>query len=74
MKSHIYSFKGVKRMQCKGSSTGLDVTGELADLFMLWWDSMFLKIVKKCNLELDIYTRFKDDTGITDEQNPLQKK
>ena len=51
-------------MQCKGSATGLDVTGELADLFMLWWDSMFLNVVKKCNLELDIYTRFKDDTGI----------
>ena len=64
MKNHIYSYNGVKRIQCKGAATGLDETGDLADLFMLWWDSMFLKLVEKCKLNLDIYTRFKDDTGI----------
>ena len=47
MKNHIYSFNGVKRIQCKGAATGLDETGDLADLFMLWWDSTFLKLVEK---------------------------
>ena len=45
---------------------------------MLWWDSTFLKLVERCKLGLDIYTRFKDDTGvlmdrITDHNIELEK-
>ena len=64
MKNHIYSFKSVKRLQKSGCGTGLDATGELGDLFMLWWDGIFTKILKDCQLNMDIFVRFKDDINI----------
>ena len=64
MKNHIYTFNGVKRLQKSGCGTGLDATGELGDLFMLWWDGIFTKILKDCQLNMDIFVRFKDDINI----------
>ena len=48
----------------KGGATGLDETGELADLLMLWWIDEFLAALKKLNLNLDLLTLFKDDLGV----------
>jgi len=64
MKNHIYSFNGKMRIQEDGGATGLDETGDLADLFMLWWDENFIKLLKLCEIVPDIYARFKDDGSI----------
>ena len=64
MKSHLYQFKGKVRLQRNGGPTGLDLTGELADLFMLWWDQEFLAILEKLSIDTDVYTRFKDDIDL----------
>ena len=45
----------------KGGSTGLELTGELADLIMLWWDEDFLGQLKNLSVEIGLYTHFKDD-------------
>ena len=64
MTNHIYSYRGVKRIQRNCGPTGLDETGELGDVFLLWWDLMFIELVKTCNLSVNIYVRFKDDINI----------
>ena len=64
MKSHLYQFKGKVRLQKNGGPTGLDLTGELADLFMLWWDQEFLDILEKLSIETDVYARFKENIDL----------
>ena len=64
MENHIYSFNGTNRVQVDGMPTGLDETGSVADLFMLWWDQAFMEMLKLCDLDPDVYVRFKDDTDI----------
>ena len=72
MKNHIYSFKNEFYQQIKGGSTGLDETGEVADLYMLWWDLEFLSKIKDLDLKTDIYARFKDDCNVLTDELPLE--
>ena len=64
MGSHMYQFNGEFRLQLTGGATGLQLTGELADLIMLWWDEEFLSLLKDLSVDVGLYTRFKDDIGI----------
>ena len=55
MENHIYQFDNVNRLQSSGGATGLDETGEVADLYMLWWDSEFLDVLSSVQIDLDLY-------------------
>ena len=70
MKNHMYTFKNVNKLQIEGGATGLDLTGELADLIMLWWDMEFMKVLKDLSLKIDLYGRFKDDGNLIVEELP----
>ena len=72
MRNHVYSFKNEYFLQKERAATGLDETGELADLVMLWWDLMFTCKVKELDLSIDLYKRFKDDCNIVMEGIPLE--
>ena len=67
MGSHMYQFNGRFRLQLTGGATGLQLTGELADLIMLWWDEEYLKLLESLSVDVGLYTRFKDDIGIVTE-------
>ena len=55
--------------------TGLDVTGEVSDVYMLWWDETFLELLKSVDVEMDVFARFKDDiNNILDELNCEQNE
>ena len=71
MKNHIYSFKSVYRVQEDSGSTGLDLTGEVSDLFMLWWDAQFSKALESLLVKSDLSLRFKDDINIIADKIPL---
>ena len=62
--NHVYSFKGINRVQKSGMPTGLSETGYLADLFMLWWDKKFIELLESVSLSCDLCVRFKDDGNI----------
>ena len=50
--------------------TGLDVTREVSDVYMLWWDETFLELLKSVDVEMDVFARLKDDiNNILDELN-----
>ena len=49
----------------------MDLTNELADLYMVWWDTEFLSILETVNIPLHLYTRFKDDVGLIADDVPF---
>ena len=71
MKNHIYRFGGELRRQQEGGPIGVELTGALADLFMLYWDRAFLQKLSEMNIKVKGYKRFKDDTNII--INPIDR-
>ena len=55
----------------ESGSTGLDLTGEVSDLFMLWWDAQFSKALESLLVKSDLSLRFKDDINIIADKIPL---
>ena len=47
MKNHVYSFDGKMRKQSKGGPIGLDLTGDLMQIFMMWWDWEFMRSLER---------------------------
>ena len=45
MDHHLYQFDGKVFRQKEGGPIGLEITGVLARLVMLWWDTEYLKIL-----------------------------
>ena len=41
MKNHVYTFDKQIKLQSTGGAIGLELTGVLAQLFMVWWDRQF---------------------------------
>ena len=64
MDNHVYQFDGKIRVQNKGGPIGLKLTGEIADCLMIDWDKKLLEELKRHNMVIEVYTRFKDDIGI----------
>ena len=61
MKNHIYSFDGKMRRQSKGGPIGLDLTGDLAQIFMMWWERKYLEKLEQLDIRVPLYTRYVDD-------------
>ena len=77
MKNHIYTFKNITKKQSKGGPIGLELTGELAAVFMMWWDKELLKRVQNLGIEVLLYKRYVDDINMViklpKERNTLMK-
>ena len=61
MNNHVYTFDGKKRKQNKGGPIGLDLTGDLAQIFMMWWEKEFLKKLEQQGVHVLLYKRYVDD-------------
>ena len=64
MNKHVYTFDGKKRKQAKGGPIGLDLTGDLAQIFMMYWEKEFLKRLERQGVEVLLYKRYVDDIVI----------
>ena len=64
MENHTYRFNGQIRKQTKGGPIGLDLTGSIAQVFMIWWDKEFIKRITELQIELDMDTRYVDDIDV----------
>ena len=38
MKNHIYRINGICKKQTKGGPIGIELTGDIAQIYMCWWD------------------------------------
>ena len=66
MKNHIYRFNDQIYLQKEGGPIGLELTGAIARVFMIWWDTQFLEKIKniRTNWNLHFYMRYIDDTNM----------
>ena len=62
MTNHYFSIGGKMYRQKDGGSIGLDLTVELASVYMSLWDESFIKKCKSLGIKLDVYCRYVDDT------------
>ena len=64
MDKHVYEFDGTTRQQTKGGAIGLELTGELANIFMTWWDKELNKRLTQHGIQMKLYKRYVDDINI----------
>ena len=64
MKNHIYDFNNEMRRQKEGGAIGMDITGELAKVFMVWWDKQVLQKLSDLGISPSLYKRYVDDVNV----------
>ena len=64
MEAHVYKFDGKIRRQRKGGAIGLEMTGELAGVFMMWWDRRMRESLREAGINVQMYKRYVDDINI----------
>ena len=52
------------KLQTQGGPIGLQLTGILAQLFMIWWDKQIQTTMKQLGLELRMYKSYVDDINM----------
>ena len=63
MSNHTYKLGDRIYLQAQGGPIGLELTGAVSRPFMMRWDKMYLKKVKKAGLDMKIYKRYADDSN-----------
>ena len=64
MKTHVYKFAGETRTQKQGGAIGLELTGEIAGIFMSWWDDQMRMKLEQNNIKTVMYKRYVDDINL----------
>ena len=64
MRNHMYTFNGQLRRQAKGGPIGLALTGDVAQVFMCWWDREFIKRMEEAGIDVILYKRLVDDINL----------
>ena len=67
MSNHFYSVGDTIRKQTDGGPIGLQLTGAIARIVMLWWDDQFLGVASTAGIVIDMYERFIDDSNLVTE-------
>ena len=61
MGNHIYNINGKLKRQTKGGPIGLELTGDIAQVYMSWWDKQLIRKLAESNIILKLYKRYVDD-------------
>ena len=61
MRNHIYQFDDQIKKQNDGGPIGLELTGDIAQIFMMWFDCILLEKLKENNIIVEMYKRYVDD-------------
>ena len=64
MKNHIYTFENQIKMQSDGGPIGLELTGDVAQVFMMWWDEQLRHRLEERGLRVLMYKRYVDDINM----------
>ena len=74
LKNHIFRFNDEIRKQATGGAIGVKAAGDIASLFMCWWDKEFLRRVNELLKELNLYLRYVDDEYVICEVIPENER
>ena len=61
--THAYEFAGEIRKQTSGGPIGMEITGVVAQVFMVWWDRRLRERLDAINIQLPLHKRYVDDTN-----------
>ena len=61
MTRHFYAVGDTIRKQTDGGPIGLQLTGAIARVVMLWWDQKFLEKANIAGVNIEMYERYIDD-------------
>ena len=61
VKNHVYLFDGKLRKPKTGGPIGLELTGQIAKIYMTWWDKQYLQKLAGLEITTRLYKRYVDD-------------
>ena len=61
MNNHMYTFDGRIHRQESGGSIGLELTGNIAQVFMIWWDCTLKSHLAESGILVRLMKRYVDD-------------
>ena len=71
MNNHLYTFNGHTYRQESGGSIGLELTGNIAQVFMIWWDREFKFRLTEAGIVTRLIRRYVDDINLAVDELPL---
>ena len=64
MTNHDYTFNNEIRKQSKGGPIGLDLTGSIAQIFMIWWNNELKRRLRLLEIDLLMHKSYVDDINV----------
>ena len=61
MRNNVNRFKNKIRIQVDGGPTGLSLTGQFAECYMIDWDSKYMQRLEKYKIFPELFSRFKEE-------------
>ena len=71
---HDFQFNGKIYRQVEGGATGIDLTGIVAEIYMVYWDRELLKLMRENLIIPVMYKRYKDDVNLIVDNVPRNKE
>eukprot|EP00794_Sanderia_malayensis_P016493 gene16493-18133_t len=73
LKNHTFKFNDKFYRQTKGGAIGVGIAGDVANLFMVWWDRVLKERLSHTEIKMQMYSRYVDDIDIvcTAVSNPV---
>ena len=71
MENHVYCFDGEIRHQQEGGPIGLELTGNIAQVFMIWWDKNLVVRLSDVGITMRLCRRYVDDVNLATEELQL---
>ena len=72
MNNHVYRFANCIRHQQKGGPIGLELTGNISQVFMIWWDRTLKLRLNSLGIMAYMYKRYVDDINLAVKETPLR--
>ena len=60
LETHTYDFAGEIRRQRAGGAIGMELTGVIAQVFMVWWDRQLTTKLEEVNIHFKLHERYVD--------------
>ena len=64
LRNHVFCFENKFFRQTKGGAIGIGVAGDVASIFIVWWDLQLNKKLQDKRIKARMYSRYVDDINI----------
>ena len=71
LKTHTYDFAGILKRQKEGGPIGLELTGVVAQVFMVWWDRELKRRLDEFAFRMKMHQRYVDDTNVAAKETAI---